>query len=84
MFGATPAGLASALAAKTAGVQKVLLLEPTAHVGGMASPGGIGLRDCTLNEVRTNSATQYQRAMRNAKFYGVDNPVWQPDGWVGE
>ena len=84
VFGATPADLAAALAAKAAGAQKVLLLEPTAHVGGMASPGGIGLRDCTLNEVRSNNATQYQWAMRNAKFYGVDDPVWQPDGWVGE
>lgn len=84
IFAATPAGFAAALAAKAAGAQKVLLLEPTAHVGGMASPGGIGLRDCTHNEVRTNNATQHQWAMRNAKFYGVDNPVWQPDNWVGE
>ena len=59
---------AAALAAKAAGAQKVLLLEPTAHVGGMASPGGIGLRDCSHNEVRTNNATQHQWAMRNAKF----------------
>ena len=84
VFAATPAGFAAALAAKAAGAQKVLLLEPTSHVGGMASPGGIGLRDCEHNEVRTNNATQYQWAMRNAKFYGVDDPVWQPDNWVGE
>ena len=84
VFAATPAGFAAALAAKAAGAKKVLLLEPTAHVGGMASPGGIGLRDCSHNEVRTNNATQYQWAMRNAKFYGVENPVWQPDNWVGE
>ena len=84
VFGATPAGLSASLAAKAAGAQKVLLVEPTAHVGGMAASGGIGLRDCKHNEVRTNNATQYQWAMRNAKFYGVDNPVWQPDNWVGE
>ena len=84
VFAATPAGFAAALAAKAAGAQRVLLLEPTAHVGGMASPGGIGLRDCEHNEVRTNNASQHQWAMRNAKFYGVDDPVWQPDNWVGE
>ena len=84
VFAATPAGLAASLAAKAAGAQKVLLLEPTAHVGGVASPGGIGLRDCADNRVRTNNATQYQWGMRNAKFYGVDQPVWQPDNWVGE
>jgi hypothetical protein len=22
--------------------------------------------------------------MRNAKFYGVEKPVWQPDNWLGE
>ena len=84
VFAATPAGFAAALAAKAAGAQKVLLLEPTAYVGGMASPGGIGLRDCGHNEIRTNNATQYQWAMLNAKYYGVDSPVWQPDNWVGE
>ena len=84
VFAATPAGFAASLAAKAAGAQKVLLLEPTAHVGGMASPGGIGLRDCEHNEVRTNNATQYQWAMRNAKYYGLNDPVWQPDNWVGE
>ena len=84
IFGATPAGFAAALAAKASGVEKVLLLEPTAHVGGMASPGGIGLRDCDLNQIRTNNSTQYEWGMRNARFYGVDEPVWQPDNWVGE
>ena len=69
IFAATPAGIAAALAAKAAGAQKVLLLEPTAHVGGMASPGVIGLCDSSNNEIRTNNATQYQWAMRYAKFY---------------
>ena len=49
IFGATPAGFAAALAAKASGAESVLLLEPTAHVGGMASAGGIGLRDCERN-----------------------------------
>ena len=90
VFGATPAGFAASLSAKAAsnGAAKVLLLEPSAHVGGMASPGGIGLRDCDHNEVRTNNSTQHQWAVRNAVKYGVkdpyNNPVWQPDNWLGE
>ena len=86
IFGATPAGFAAALAAKDTGADKVLLLEPTAHVGGMASPGGIGLRDCDHNEIRTNNASQHVWGMRNAKYYNVSatDPVWQPDNWVGE
>ena len=84
IFGATPAGFAAALAAKDTGADKVLLLEPTAHVGGMASPGGIGLRDCDHDEIRINNSTQYQWGIRNAKHYKVEKPVWQPDNWLGE
>ena len=76
IFGATPAGFAAALAAKASGAESVLLLEPTAHVGGMASAGGIGLRDCKRKQLRMNNSTQYTWAMRNAEFYNVDDPVW--------
>jgi pyruvate/2-oxoglutarate dehydrogenase complex dihydrolipoamide dehydrogenase (E3) component len=76
VFGATPAGLAAALAAEREN-STVLLLEPSKYVGGMASPGGIGLRDCEDNEIRMNNGSQYQWAMRNAKKYGVTDPVWQ-------
>ena len=84
VYSATPAGFAAALAAKAIGAGRVLLVEPTSRVGGMASPGGIGLRDCDKNEIRTNNSTQYTWAMLNAKFYGVSDPVWQPDAWVGQ
>ena len=84
VFAATPAGFAAALAAKGAGAGKVLLLEPTNHVGGMASPGGIGLCDSAHDEIRNNGATQHQWGMRNAEYYGVKEPVWQPDNWLGE
>ena len=84
VFGATPAGFAASLGAKAAGADKVLLIEPTGYVGGMASPGGIGLRDCNMDEVRDNSGTQHQWAMRNAAYYGLKGPVWQPDNWLGE
>ena len=84
IFGATPAGFAASLGAKAAGADKVLLLEPTRYVGGMASPGGIGLRDCNAGQVRNNNGTQHQWGMRNGAYYGLKGPVWQPDNWVGE
>ena len=84
IYAATPAGFAAALAAKESGAETVLIIEPTSHVGGMASPGGIGLRDCSRNDIRTNNSTQYMWAMRNAEYYDITEPVWQPDNWVGE
>lgn len=46
IYGATPAGIGAALTLSRSGAQlRVALVEPTAYVGGMASPGGIGLRD---------------------------------------
>ncbi len=84
IFSATPAGCAAAMAAKhTDPDATVLLLEPTAHVGGMASPGGIGLRDGQDFYRKTNS-TQWQWGMRNAAHYGVNAPVWQPDMYIAE
>ena len=84
VYAATPAGIAGAIAARVSGAQSVLLIEPTSYVGGMASPGGIGLRDCVKDEIRINNSTQYLWAMRNAAFYGTTEPVWQPDNWLGE
>lgn len=84
VYSATPAGIAGAIAARMSGAEQVLLLEPSGYVGGMASPGGIGLRDCTLNKIRINNSTQHYWGMRNAQYYGSDELVWQPDNWVGE
>ncbi len=84
VYSATPAGIAGAIAARTSGAERVLLIEPTGYVGGMASPGGIGFRDCTFDIIRINNSTQYYWAMKNAAYYGTDKPVWQPDNWVGE
>lgn len=70
VFGATPAGFAAALAAKSVSASlDVVLLEPSLYVGGMASPGGIGLRDCEKDEIRMNGGTQWQWGMRNAENY---------------
>jgi hypothetical protein len=84
VYACTPAGFAAALGARAAGAQRVLVLEPTSHVGGMAAAGGIGLRDCEQDQVRDNNSTQHTWGMRNAQFYGVSQPVWQPDNWLGE
>jgi hypothetical protein len=84
VWACTPAGFAAALGARAAGAQTVLVLEPTAHVGGMAAAGGIGLRDCEQDEIRDNNSTQHTWGMRNAEHYGVSKPVWQPDNWLGE
>ena len=46
VYAATPAGVSSAIAIASVNPSlKVVLMEPSAYVGGMASPGGIGLRD---------------------------------------
>lgn len=45
VYGATPAGIAAAVVAANNTGLKVALLEPTPYIGGMAGPGGIGLRD---------------------------------------
>ena len=84
VYACTPAGFAAALGAKAAGAPRVLVLEPTAHVGGMAAAGGIGLRDTDQDQVRDNNSTQHTWGMRNARYYGVSEPVWQPDNWLGE
>jgi len=85
VFAATPAGFAAAIAAaRSPSRPSVLLMEPSAYVGGMASPGGIGLRDCEKDYIRTNNGTQYEWGIRNGKKYGVSTPIWQPDNHVGE
>ena len=89
IFACTPAGFAAALGAKAAGKEKgadlrVIVMEPSPYCGGMAGPGGIGLRDCEHDEIRANNSTQHQWGMRNAAKYNVSKPVWQPDAWRGE
>eukprot|EP01065_Artemidia_motanka_P041917 TRINITY_DN5517_c0_g1_i3.p1 TRINITY_DN5517_c0_g1~~TRINITY_DN5517_c0_g1_i3.p1 ORF type:complete len:532 (+),score=94.08 TRINITY_DN5517_c0_g1_i3:113-1708(+) len=86
VFGATPAGVAAAVsasrtAAATGAASRVCLLEPTAYIGGMSSPGGIGLRDFGKT---SPCCTMVEWAMNNSAHYGTTSPVWQPDNYVGE
>ena len=45
VYGASPAGIAAAITAANGTGLRVALIEPSPYVGGMAGPGGIGLRD---------------------------------------
>jgi hypothetical protein len=85
VYRATPGGIAAALSAAEMG-SRVLLLEPTLHVGGMATEGGIGLRDGPDYMRSDPRNSQYQWGRRNAMHYGIDNDgvIWQPDHSVGE
>lgn len=63
-----------------------MLLEPTLHVGGMATEGGIGLRD-GFSDTRVHDPrnSQIRWGVLNALHYGLsDGAVWQPDNYVGE
>jgi len=49
IYGATPGGIAAAItAARTSPSFSIVIIEPTSYIGGMATAGGIGLRDLAL------------------------------------
>jgi hypothetical protein len=94
VYRATPGGIAAAISAAEMG-SKVLLIEPSSHVGGMATEGGIGLRDGPDYMRSDPRSSQYQWGRRNAMHYGIDDGdsdgdgdgdsvIWQPDHFVGE
>jgi hypothetical protein len=86
IYGTTPAGIAAALSASRIAVNstkkiKIALIEPTQLVGGMTSPGGIGMRDFGA---QPPCCTIIEWAQLNAKYYNVQENVWQPDHFVGQ
>jgi hypothetical protein len=84
VFCATPAGVSAAVAAARAALPalpRVLLLEPSAFVGGVAT-SGVGLRDGGLPETIGGLAREW--AALNAAASNASAPVWQPDNHVGE
>lgn len=86
VYRATPGGIAAAISAASVFVKRrILLLEASSHVGGMATEGGIGLRD-GFEFVRMDPRnSQYEWGRRNARHYGIKQGViWQPDHYVGE
>ncbi len=48
----------------------ILLLEPSAYVGGMSITGGIGLRDLYNTTTMLNTIA-YKWTWANAKYYGL-------------
>jgi hypothetical protein len=84
VYRGTPGGIAAAISAAEMG-SRVLLIEPTSHVGGMATEGGIGLRDGPDYMRSDPRSSQYRWGRRNAVHYGIDDGViWQPDHSIGE
>jgi hypothetical protein len=84
IFCATPAGVAAAVAAARAALPalpRVLLLEPSAFVGAVAT-SGVGLRDVGLPDTIGGLAREW--AELNARATGASEPVWQPDNFLGE
>ena len=74
VFGATAAGVAAAVAAAEAGATTTLV-EPGAHVGGMAS-GGLGWTDVGDERVIGGFALRFYAAV--AEHYGA--PLWSVKG----
>ncbi len=53
IYTATASGIAAAItAARTSPSLSIVIIEPTAYIGGMVSAGGLGLRDSKLYDVR--------------------------------
>lgn len=83
VYGATPAGCASAIVASNNTGLRVALLDVSFHIGGMMVPGGIGLRDTdNFDSAFGNNSIARQWANLNGIHYGVPY-VLQPDVVVG-
>jgi len=74
IVGATPAGVAAALSAARSGAS-VVLLEESAHVGGIVS-GGLTNTDIRKRGAVGGLFTEFTRRIRDyyAKTYGPDSP----------
>lgn len=74
IYGATPGGIAAALAAAQDG-EKVLLVEPTAHVGGMMT-NGLTHPDFRTFEGLTGAFLKFTQLVEAhyQKTYGADSP----------
>ena len=81
VYGGSPAGVAAALGAADAGAKSVALLCQESELGGMATIGGIGLRDHHTPQLLTGTMAEWTTL--NAQFYNVEDPVYQPDHFVG-
>ena len=91
VYGATPAGLTAAFAACEAPINTsstststttvgskiaVKIVETTSDIGGMVTPGGIGLRDIGAQSAEVQGYTR-EWALLNAEYYNMTSPQWQ-------
>ena len=84
VYGASPAGIAAAITAANGTGLRVALLEPSAYLGGMSGPGGIGLRDTASPEAAVTggprSVMAAWLALIRAHYPG--SAVRQPDAAI--
>ena len=74
IYGATPSGIAAAISAAKGG-QRVRLVEPTAHIGGLVT-SGLSHTDFHSFESLTGTYLDFSRRVEAyyAKKYGTDSP----------
>ena len=86
VYGASPSGIAAAITAANGTGLRVALLEPTAFVGGMSGPGGIGLRDtaspAAIDGASELSVQAHWLRLINAHYGAGVSGVRQPDAAV--
>jgi hypothetical protein len=71
-YGATPAGVAAAIVAANGTGLRVALIEASPRIGGMATAGGIGLRDTdNFDAMFNNGSIALKWATLNGAAYGV-------------
>lgn len=59
IYGATPGGIAAAITAARKSLSfAIAIIEPSRYIGGMATAGGIGLRDLAL-EISSKLISQW-------------------------
>jgi hypothetical protein len=87
VYGATPAGISAAIAASDKGRLSVALVEPLLYVGGMGSPGGLGLNDQIIKNFTIITGLARAWCYENGLYYtpnNASNCVHHPDNYVAE
>lgn len=70
VYGATPAGIAAAVAAANNGNHTVALVEPLTMLGGMGAAGGLGLHDQQLSNLTVVTGLARTWCKLNGAAYG--------------
>src|SRR5688572_18126224 len=81
IFGGTAAGVMAAVAAAQSGKRSVLLVNPTAHLGGMTS-GGLGATDVGNPAVVGGLAREFYQ--RVGRAYGLEEVAWRFEPHIAE